>query len=179
MQNADIVLDDVPGTRSQPAAERELLPRHRRDSAPDPREVAWQSVGVSFAAYEIALQYAKERVQFGQPIGQFQLVQDLLVKMLGNITASTGMMRPPGPVARRRASTATSSRRWRRSSARCGCARPCTGPARLLGGNGIVLDYNIGRYVADSEALYSYEGTREMQTLIVGRAITGGLSAFV
>jgi glutaryl-CoA dehydrogenase len=48
----------------------------------------------------------------------------------------------------------------------------------LLGGNGIVLDYNIGRFVADAEAIYSYEGTREMQTLIVGRSVTG-LSAFV
>ena len=58
--------------------------------------------------------------------------------------------------------------------------RETVGWAReLLAGNGIVLDYNVGRFVADAEALYSYEGTREMQTLIVGRAVTGGLSAFV
>jgi glutaryl-CoA dehydrogenase len=48
-----------------------------------------------------------------------------------------------------------------------------------MAGNGIILDYKVGRFVADAEALYSYEGTREIQTLIVGRAVTGGLSAFV
>ncbi len=75
-------------------------------------------------------------------------------------------------------SSATSSRRWPRSTARCGCARSSHWARELLGGNGIVLDYNIGRFVADSEALYSYEGTREINTMVVGRAVTG-LSAFV
>ncbi len=142
--------------------------------------VAWQAVGVMFAAYEIALQYAKEREQFGRPIGGFQLVQDLLVKMLGNATASCGMMtrlaqlqdagvfrdEPPIPP-------------WPRPTAPCGCAETVGWARELLAGNGILLDYKVGRFVADAEAIYSYEGTREIQTLIVGRAVTDGLSAFV
>ena len=140
--------------------------------------VAWQSVGVMFGAYEIALQYAKEREQFGRPIGQFQLIQDLLVKMLGNITASAGMM-----VRLAQMQDAGVYRDEQSALAKAFCTarmRETVAWAReLLGGNGIVLDYDIGRYFADAEALYSYEGTREMNTLIVGRAITGGLSAFV
>jgi glutaryl-CoA dehydrogenase len=131
-----------------------------------------------FAAYEIALQYAKERQQFGRPIGSFQLVQDLLVKMLGNATASCGMM-----VRLAQLQDAGVYHDEQSSLAKAYCTvrmRETVGWAReLLAGNGIVLDYNIGRFVADSEALYSYEGTREMQTLIVARAVTGGLSAFV
>jgi glutaryl-CoA dehydrogenase len=139
--------------------------------------VAWEAVGVMLAAYEIALAYAKEREQFGRPIGKFQLVQDLLVKMLGNATASLGMM------ARLAALQDASVFRDEQSAlAKAYCTarmREVVGWAReLLGGNGIVLDYNIGRFVADSEALYSYEGTREINTLVVGRAVTG-LSAFV
>jgi glutaryl-CoA dehydrogenase len=140
--------------------------------------VAWQAVGVMFAAYEIALQYAKEREQFGRPIGGFQLVQDLLVKMLGNATASCGMM-----VRLAQLQEGGVYRDEQSSLAKAYCTvrmRETVGWAReLLAGNGIVLDYNVGRFLADAEALYSYEGTREMQTLIVGRAVTGGLSAFV
>jgi glutaryl-CoA dehydrogenase len=135
-------------------------------------------VGVMFGAYEIALQYAKERVQFGRPIGKFQLVQDLLVKMLGNATASAGMMvrlaqLQDAGVYRDEQSALAKAYATVRMRETVGWAR------ELLGGNGIVLDYNIARFVADAEALYSYEGTREMQTLIVGRVVTGGLSAFV
>src|SRR6202008_171996 len=105
------------------------------------------------------------------------LVQDLLVKMVGNITACQCMvmrlsqLQDQGKLADEHASLA---------KAFCTVKmRETVGFAReLLGGNGILLDYNIGRFVADSEALYSYEGTREMNTLIVGKAITG-FSAFV
>ena len=92
VQNADIVLDEC----RVPEANRLQNANSFKDTAKILRQtrsgVAWQSVGVMFAAYEIALQYAKEREQFGRPIGKFQLVQDLLVKMLGNATASSGMM---------------------------------------------------------------------------------------
>jgi glutaryl-CoA dehydrogenase len=139
--------------------------------------VAWQSVGVMLAAYEIALSYAKEREQFGRPIGKFQLVQDLLVRMLGNATASLGMV-----VRLAQLQDAGNYRDEHSALAKAYCTtrmREVVGWAReLLAGNGIVLDYDIGRFVADAEALYSYEGTREINTLVVGRAITG-LSAFV
>jgi glutaryl-CoA dehydrogenase len=139
--------------------------------------VSWEAVGCSQGAYELALTYAQEREQFGRPIGRFQLVQDLLVRMLGNITACQCMvmrlshMQDAGIMSDEHASLA---------KAYCTVKmRESVGYAReLLGGNGILLDHQVGRFVADAEAIYSYEGTREMNTLIVGRAITG-FSAFV
>jgi glutaryl-CoA dehydrogenase len=139
--------------------------------------VAWEAVGCARGAYELALTYAQEREQFGRPIGRFQLVQDLLVRMLGNITASACMvmrlsqMQDAGIMSDEHASLA---------KAFCTVKmRETVGYAReLLGGNGILLDHQVGRFVADAEAIYSYEGTREMNSLIVGRAITG-FSAFV
>jgi glutaryl-CoA dehydrogenase len=124
------------------------------------------------AAYEIALAYAEERTQFGKPIGSFQLVQDLLVRMVGNLTASLGMC-----VRLAQLQDAGQYRDEHSALAKAYCTtrmREVVGWAReLLAGNGIVPDYDIGRFVADAEALYSYEGTREINTLIVGRAITG------
>lgn len=178
VQNADIVLD---GCRV-PEADRLQNANSFADTAKILRQtrsgVAWQAVGVMFAAYEIALQYAKEREQFGRPIGGFQLVQDLLVKMLGNATAACGMVTRLAQLQ-----DAGVYRDEQSALAKAHCTvrmRENVGWAReLLAGNGIVLDYKVGRFVADAEALYSYEGTREIQTLIVGRAVTGGLSAFV
>ena len=139
--------------------------------------VAWEAVGCAMGAYEHALAYAQQREQFGKPIAKFQLVQDLLVKMLGNITASLCMvvrlsqLQDQGKLKDEHASLA---------KAFCTVKmRETVGFAReLLGANGILLDHQIGRFVADAEAIYSYEGTREMNTLIVGKAITG-FGAFV
>jgi glutaryl-CoA dehydrogenase len=139
--------------------------------------VAWEAVGCAMGAYEHALAYAQTREQFGKPIAKFQLIQDLLVKMLGNITASLCMvvrlsqLQDEGKLKDEHASLA---------KAFCTVKmRETVGYAReLLGANGISLDYNVGRFVADAEAIYSYEGTREMNTLIVGKAITG-MGAFV
>jgi glutaryl-CoA dehydrogenase len=139
--------------------------------------VAWEAVGCQMGAFENALLYAQQREQFGKPIASFQLVQDLLVKMSGNITACQCMvvrlsqLQDQGKLADEHASLA---------KAFCTVKmRETVGFAReLLGANGILLDYNVGRFVADSEAIYSYEGTREMNTLIVGRALSG-FSAFI
>ena len=139
--------------------------------------VAWQAVGCAMGAYEHALAYAVQRQQFGRPIGKFQLVQDLLVQMLGNVTASLCMV-----LRLSHLQAAGSMRDEHASLAKAFCttrARETVGLAReLLGGNGILLEHNVGRFVADAEAIYSYEGTREINSLVVGRAITG-LSAFV
>jgi glutaryl-CoA dehydrogenase len=177
VQNADIVLEDC----RLPEANRLPGANSFRDTAVVLRRtrsgVAWQSVGVMLAAYEIALDYAGEREQFGRPIGGFQLVQDLLVRMLGNTTDALGMV-----VRLAQLQDEGTYRDEHSALAKAYCTtrmREVVGWAReLLAGNGIVLDYDIGRFVADAEALYSYEGTREINTLIVGRAITG-LSAFV
>jgi glutaryl-CoA dehydrogenase len=139
--------------------------------------VAWESVGCARGAYEHALRYAQRREQFGKPIASFQLVQDLLFRMLCNITSSQAVcvrlsqMQDQGLMRDEHASLAKGVCTVR--------MRETVGWAReLLGANGILLDQQVGRFVADAEALYSYEGTREMNALIVGRAITG-FSAFV
>jgi alkylation response protein AidB-like acyl-CoA dehydrogenase len=139
--------------------------------------VAWEAVGCSMGAYEHALRYAQTREQFGRPIASFQMIQDLLAKMLGNITASQcmvvrlAMLQDQGKLLDQHASLAKAFCTVR--------MRETVAWAReLLGGNGIVLDYNVARFFADAEALYSYEGTREMNSLIVGKTITG-FSAFV
>jgi glutaryl-CoA dehydrogenase len=139
--------------------------------------VAWEAVGCAMGAYENALAYAQTREQFGKPIAKFQLIQDLLVKMLGNITASLCMV-----VRLSELQDGGKLKDEHASLAKAFCTvkmRETVGFAReLLGANGILLDHQIGRFVADAEAIYSYEGTREMNTLIVGKAITG-FGAFV
>jgi glutaryl-CoA dehydrogenase len=139
--------------------------------------VAWESVGCATGAYENAVRYAQHRLQFGKPIASFQLVQDLLFRMIGNITSTQALcyrlseLQDQGQMRDEHASLAKGVCTVR--------MRETVGWAReLLGANGILLDQQIGRFVADAEALYSYEGTREMNTLIVGRAVTG-FGAFV
>lgn len=139
--------------------------------------VAWMATGCARGAYEHALRYTGERQQFGRPIAGFQLVQDLLVRMLSNVTASTAVctrvsqLQDAGVMRDEHASLAKAFSTVR--------MRETVGWAReVLGGNGILLEHHVGRFVADAEALYSYEGTREVNTLIVGRAITG-VGAFV
>jgi len=177
VQNADIVLTDL----VVPEANRLQNSKSFRETAAVLRltraEVAWAAVGNSVGAYEAAVKYAGERVQFGKEIGGHQLVQDLLARSLGNITASIGMvtrvsqMLDEGTQRDEHASLAKAftTSRMRETVAWC---------REIFGGNGIVLDYDVIRYFADAEAIYSYEGTREMNTLIVGRAITGK-AAFV
>ncbi len=139
--------------------------------------VAWFAVGCQLGAYEHALRYAQTRIQFGRPIGGFQLVQDLLVRMLSNVTACQSLMLRLGQLQDQGLMHDEHA-----SLAKAFCTVKCretVGWAReLLGGNGILLENHVGRYVADAEAIYSYEGTREMNTLIVGKSITG-LSAFI
>jgi len=139
--------------------------------------VGWEATGCAMGAYENALKYAQERLQFGKPIGSFQLVQDLLAKMLANITASQCMVfRTSQLEAEGKLTDAHAALSKAFCTAKC---RETVAWAReVCGGNGIVADYNVARFFADSEALYSYEGTYQMQNLIVGKAITG-LSAFI
>lgn len=139
--------------------------------------VAWQAVGCARGAYESALRYTNERKQFGRTISSFQMVQDLLVEMLSNLTAMQTMvcrlsqLQDQGRLTDEQASLAKVFCTLR--------TRDVVSHAReLFGGNGILIENDIARFVADAEAIYSYEGTKEINTLIVGRAITGQ-SAFV
>jgi glutaryl-CoA dehydrogenase len=177
VQSADIVLTDV----KVPETARLQKANTFMDTAGVLTQsriaVAWEAVGCARGAYEIALRYAGERQQFGRPIARFQLVQDLLARMLGNIVASQCMAMRLSQLAE-----AGQAGVQHASLAKAFCTarmRETTGWAReLLAGNGILLEYDVARFVADSEAIYSYEGTREINSLIVGLAITGE-SAFV
>jgi len=177
VQNADITLENV----VVPESMRLQNANSFKDTASVLRltraEVAWAAIGVAVGAYEAALRYTTEREQFGKPIAGHQLIQDLLVKSIGNITASIGLctrvsqMLDDGEQRDEHSALAKAfaTARMRETVAWC---------REALGGNGIVLEYDVARFFADAEALYSYEGTREMNTLIVGRAITGQ-AAFV
>jgi glutaryl-CoA dehydrogenase len=177
VQNADITLTNVE------VAEEDRLQRINgfRDLAVVLRltraGVAWQAVGNSIGAYEAAVAYSKSRIQFGKPIGSFQLVQELLAQALGNITASIALcvqvsrLQDQGRQtdAQSALSKAYVTSRARETVSLC---------REALGGNGIVLEYGVAKPFADAEAIYTFEGTRQMNTLIVGKAITG-FSAFV
>jgi glutaryl-CoA dehydrogenase len=172
VQNGQITLKDV----RVPEANRLQGGNSFRDTARVLRMtrymVGWASTGIQMGAYEATLKYTQERSQFGKPIASFQLVQDVLAKMLANLTACQCLMLrlaqldDEGKLTDHQAALAKAF---------------CTAKSRetvawgreLLGGNGILADYNVGRFFADAEALYSYEGTYQMQNLIVGKAITG------
>jgi glutaryl-CoA dehydrogenase len=172
VQNAVITLEDVRVPEENRLQEANSFKDTAKVLKTTRAGVAWSAVGCSRGAYEHALRYANDRTQFGRPIAGFQLVQDLLVRMLGNITSSAALcmrlsqLQDAGRMTDEQASLAKAFSTVR--------MRETVGWAReLMGGNGILLEHNVGRFVADAEAIYSYEGTREVNTLIVGRAITG------
>jgi glutaryl-CoA dehydrogenase len=134
--------------------------------------VGWDGLGQASDCYETALAYAKEREQFGQPIASFQLVQQKLVEMVNEISLSqllsihVGRMKDEGEL-----DPATVSMFKMNNVAK---ARRIAATAReVLGGNGILLDYRVMEHMADIEGVYTYEGTNDVNTLIVGQAITG------
>jgi glutaryl-CoA dehydrogenase len=139
--------------------------------------VAWQAVGQQLAAFDVARRYAVERSQFGRPIASFQLVQNQLVQILGNAVSSMGMMvrlsqlEDAGQAKDEQSALAKAFTTARmRESVALGRS--------ILGGNGIVTDFEMAKVFSDAEAIYSYEGTHEINTLVTGRAITG-ISAIV
>ncbi len=134
--------------------------------------VGWDGLGQAADCYETALAYAKEREQFGQPIASFQLVQQKLVEMVNEISLSqllsihVGRLKDAGEL-----DPATVSMFKMNNVAK---ARRIAATAReVLGGNGILLDYRVMEHMADIEGVYTYEGTNDVNTLIVGQAITG------
>ncbi|HAG63929.1 MAG TPA: acyl-CoA dehydrogenase [Kocuria sp.] len=177
MQNADIELTDLrlpadallPGAASFQAANGLL-----KDSR---AWVGWQAVGAQQAILDIVRDYALERIQFGRPLASFQLVQQVIAEVAGNLAASSGMMAQVTRVqdadelammqAALAKSTATRLARQSASQAR-----------DALGGNGLLSHYGIAKVMADIEAIHTYEGSYHINSLIVARALTG-VSAFV
>jgi glutaryl-CoA dehydrogenase len=172
MQNADIHLD---GARV-PEAQRLGNVNSFKDVAAMLRamrsDVAWIATGIQAGAYEAALRYVRERERFGRPIGGFQLVQEKLARMLGNVTASLTMV--AGLAERQqegvyRDEDSALAKMWISLH-----MRETVALAReLVGGNGITLAHDVARFHADAEAVYSYEGTHEINALVVGRSLTG------
>jgi len=137
---------------------------------------AWMALGHAVAGYDAALTYAKRRHQFGRPLCSFQIVQDRLVRMLADVTAmqlycvQTARLAAQGQLLPTIAGLAKLHNTRK--------ARQVLAEARdLLGGNGILLDFHVIRHMADIESVHTFEGTETIQTLIVGRDITG-VSAF-
>lgn len=177
MQNADIALRDV----RIPAAN--LLPgatgfARANDLLRDSRAwVGWQAAGLQLAAFDVARDYSLQRRQFDRPLAKFQLTQDGLAELIGNATASLALMthiarlQEEGDMVMAQAALAkaTTTRLARSSVA---IAR------NVLGGNGICAEYEAAKIFNDAEVLYTYEGSYQINQLIVGRAVTG-VSAFV
>ena len=177
VQNADIVLTDCVVPEDARLQNCNSFKDCARVLMGTRNTVAWASLGNAVAAYEIALTYAQRRKQFGRPIAKSQRIQSVLVDMLGDVTAMQlycirlGRLIDDGKLAETMAALAKyyCSVKGREV---CRMARD------VLGGNGILLDFHVIRHMCDMESLVTYEGTAEIQSLIVGRDITGH-SAFV
>lgn len=172
VQNADITLDDV----VVPEAMRLQHANSFQDTAKVLKltrlEVAFAALGNAIGAYEKTVAYTQAREQFGQSLHNFQLVQDLLAKCLANITSSWALAMEVARMTDQGRQEDQHSSMTKLMVANQ--ARQVVAWCReLLGGNGIVLDEGVMRHFVDAEALYSFEGTREMNSLIVGRTITG------
>jgi glutaryl-CoA dehydrogenase len=172
MQNANITLDAV----RVPEAMRLHNVNSFRDVAAMLRamrsDVAWIAAGIQAGAFEAALKYVKGRQQFGRPLASFQLVQEKLARMLGNVTSSLSLVvrlteQQAKGIYRDQDSALAKMQTSLQMRETVALAR------EVVGGNGITLASDVARFHADAEAVYSYEGTHEINALIVGRALTG------
>jgi glutaryl-CoA dehydrogenase len=169
---AEIRLDDVwvpeesrlPGAGSFNDAGRVLV---------DTRSTcAWAALGHAVAAYDTALTYTRQREQFGRPLSGFQIVQDRLVKMLAEVTGMQLYCMQLARLAEAGRLSDTIAGLAKLNNTRK--ARQVIAEARdLLGGNGLLLENHVIRHMSDIEVVHTYEGTETIQSLIVGRDITG------
>jgi glutaryl-CoA dehydrogenase len=173
---ADIRLDEVRVPLDNRLASSRTFADTNRCLTKSRQTIAWEGLGHAIAAYECALAYSKRREQFGQRIAGFQLVQDKLSHMVADITGMQliclrmAQLHADGRLRLEHASLA-------KLNTAAGARRVCAMARDILGGNGILLDHHVARHHADMEAVYTYEGTDTVQSLIVGRAVTG-ISAF-
>jgi len=177
MQNADIRLDGVriPETNMLPGATdftkaNELL----RDSR---AWVGWQAAGIQLAAFDVARSYSLQRRQFGKELARFQLIQQQLAEILGNASASLALMAQLARIQADGRLEMAQAAMAKATTTRLARASVAMGRS-LLGGNGISSDFEMGKLFGDAEILYTYEGSYEINSLIVARAVTGK-SAFV
>lgn len=173
VHNAEVTLRDVHVSETRRLPRIESFRDVNRAMRELRADVAWTAAGMQLGAYDAVLAYATRRTQFGRPIAGYQLVQEKLVRIVANIaqtlSLASRMAEAPADDVGASLVKIVVADRLRESVA---LAR------ETLGGNGILLEYDVARFFVDAEAVYTFEGTREMNTLIVGRAITG-LSAFV
>lgn len=176
VQNSDIDLVGVRVPESARLARVETFADVGRMLGAMRADVSWIAVGAQAGAYEAAVAYAAERVQFGRAIGGFQLVQAKLATMLANLTASLALV--VRLTQRQAAGISTDEDSALAKLFTAARLRESVALGReIAGGNGILLASPLARFFADAEAVYSYEGTHDINALVVGRGITG-LSAF-
>ncbi|NKG19814.1 acyl-CoA dehydrogenase family protein [Paeniglutamicibacter terrestris] len=134
--------------------------------------VAWEALGHAQASYELAVRYSQQRKQFGRPISHNQLVQNKLATMLADLTAMQlmcvrcGQLQDQGDLTQQQASL---QKMFVSDKAR----DLCRDARDLMGGNGLLLENHVARHMLDMEVVHTYEGTHFIQSLIVGREITG------
>ena len=176
VRNADIVLDDVRVDESQRLQRIDSFRDVSAILAQLRFVIGWNAAGLQTGAYEAALRYALAREQFGRPIAGFQLIQEKLTRMLGNATATLALAVRLTELKRRGELTevhAALAKTWAADR-----TRETVALGREIGGaEGVRVETDLARFFGDAEAVYTFEGTHEMNSLIVGRAITG-LSAF-
>jgi glutaryl-CoA dehydrogenase len=172
VQNAEISLTDVRVPAENRLAESHTFRDTEKVLLASRFCVAWEALGAAIAGYETALAYAMQRQQFGAPLASYQLIQYRLAQMLADITGMLfAQLRLCQLLDEGKATMPQVSLAKLHNTAR---SRAILLDARdMLGGNGIVLDYNVARHLCDIEAIDTYEGTDTVQALIVGRELTG------
>jgi glutaryl-CoA dehydrogenase len=169
---SELILEDcrIPGDRLLPGSDGLKAPLSCLTQAR--YGIAWGTIGAAMSCYDTALKYSLERIQFDRPIASFQLVQERLVWMVSEITKSQFLNLQLGRLKDRGRASAAQVSMGKRNG--CQVARESARLAReTLGANGITAEYPVMRHMANIESVYTYEGTHDMHTLIVGNEITG------
>jgi glutaryl-CoA dehydrogenase len=139
--------------------------------------IAWGAVGAAIAVYRAALDYAKERVQFGRPVAGFQLVQAKFAHMITEIVKGQMLALQLGRNKDAEVSDAVQVSLAKRNNVHM-ALEAARAAREILGANGIADEYPVFRHMTNLESVYTYEGTHDIHTLVLGRAVTG-ISAFV
>lgn len=169
---SELVLDNVKVSEKQRLPKAEGLKAPLSCLSQARYSIAWGAIGAAIDCYETALEYSKNRKQFSKPIGAYQLTQKKLVDMLEEITKAQLLAIQLGRLKDKGKANFSQISLAKRNNA--AMARDIARSAReILGANGITDDYPIMRHIMNLESVYTYEGTHEMHTLIIGKEITG------